>query len=142
MMELPCDGVPTLSQLDGMLGFRLSELTRRWAAGSNQVFREELALAGRAVQGTLAPVINARGKLEATLVVLRDITEEKRLEDRKDEVVSIISHELRTPLTSISGALDLVLNVLEGGVNEKQRSGRPGRAAPRVFHLQREMRTQ
>ena len=33
----------------------------------------------------------------------------------------MVSHELRTPLTSISGALDLVLNVLASDVNEKQR---------------------
>src|SRR5260370_14840532 len=55
------------------------------------------------------------------VIVLRDVTEEKRLDERKEEFVSIISHELRTPLTSISGALDLVLNVLGGSINERQR---------------------
>ena len=55
------------------------------------------------------------------VVVLRDITEQKQLEERKDEFVSMVSHELRTPLTSISGALDLVLNYLAGEINEKQK---------------------
>ncbi len=37
-----------------------------------------------------------------------DITEQKRLEQIKDEFVSTVSHELRTPLTSIKGALGLI----------------------------------
>ncbi|MES2643559.1 MAG: ATP-binding protein [Myxococcota bacterium] len=46
------------------------------------------------------------------LAIVRDITERKRGDRRKDEFISIVSHELRTPLTSIRGALGLI----EGGV--------------------------
>ncbi|WP_241434465.1 CHASE domain-containing protein [Sulfitobacter noctilucae] len=37
-----------------------------------------------------------------------DITEQKRLDQIKNEFVSTVSHELRTPLTSIKGALGLL----------------------------------
>jgi DNA-binding response OmpR family regulator len=65
-------------------------------------------------------VVDSRNTFRGVCVVLRDITEQKQLEERKEEFVSIVSHELRTPLTSISGALDLVLNFLAGDINEKQ----------------------
>lgn len=42
------------------------------------------------------------------LLVIRDITERKKIEQMKNEFVSMVSHELRTPLTSIRGALGLV----------------------------------
>ncbi|MBL7007353.1 MAG: PAS domain-containing protein [Spirochaetia bacterium] len=38
-----------------------------------------------------------------SLVLIRDVTEMRRLERLKDEFVSNVSHELRTPLTVISG---------------------------------------
>jgi PAS domain S-box-containing protein len=39
---------------------------------------------------------------------INDITDQKELEQAKNEFVSTVSHELRTPLTSIKGALGLI----------------------------------
>jgi len=54
----------------------------------------------------------------ARLVVIRDITERKRIERMKDEFVSTISHELRTPVTSIVGSLGLLVGQAAGTLPE------------------------
>ncbi len=110
----------TAKHLQETLGFYPFELVRGWEYGGSQVLREELRIFDRAVHSTVTPVSDGRGSLKGVAVVLRDITEQKQMDERKEEFVSIISHELRTPLTSISGALDLVLNFLAGEINEKQ----------------------
>lgn len=48
-----------------------------------------------------------------------DIGERKRLEERKDEFISIASHELKTPLTSIKGYTQ-ILERLVSGIGNKQ----------------------
>ncbi|MDQ3265542.1 MAG: response regulator [Myxococcota bacterium] len=110
----------TTRHLQETLGFYPFELVRGWEYGGSQVLREELKIFDKTLQSTVTPVFDGGGALRGVCVVLRDITEQKLLEERKDEFVSIVSHELRTPLTSISGALDLVLNFLAGDINDKQ----------------------
>lgn len=48
--------------------------------------------------------------------IIQDITERRRIEQMKNQFVSMVSHELRTPLTSISGSLALVTGGVLGQV--------------------------
>ena len=48
------------------------------------------------------------------IIMLHDLTEEKRAEKLKSEFVSAVSHELRTPLTSIRGVLGLIIGGVGG----------------------------
>ena len=43
------------------------------------------------------------------VLVLRDITREKKIDQMKSELVSTVSHELRTPITSIQGFSEILL---------------------------------
>lgn len=54
---------------------------------------------------------------EETSIILRDITQEKKVDQMKTDFVSNVSHELRTPLTSIKGAVELVLGGSEGEIH-------------------------
>ena len=42
------------------------------------------------------------------IVILRDITKQKTLEEERDEFISVVSHELRTPITIAEGSLSNV----------------------------------
>ena len=57
----------------------------------------------------------------ARLVSLRDISDRKRKERQKDELLSKIAHELRTPLTSIRGSVTLLLSQALGALTGEQR---------------------
>ncbi|MBK8973868.1 MAG: CHASE domain-containing protein [Hahellaceae bacterium] len=59
------------------------------------------------------------GNQTVFLGVMRDLTEQKRVERLKSEFISTVSHELRTPLTAIKGALSLVAGGVAGALPDK-----------------------
>ncbi len=65
---------------------------------------------------SIAPVHLGYGKTDklSYVIVLRDISHEKSLEEERDEFISVVSHELRTPITiaegNISNAQYIVTN--------------------------------
>ncbi|KKU44029.1 MAG: PAS/PAC sensor hybrid histidine kinase [Berkelbacteria bacterium GW2011_GWA2_46_7] len=62
---------------------------------------------------------NRSGVFEQAVLVGRDISHKKSLEQKKNEFISIATHELRTPLTAIKGYLNL-LERKSSNLNEKQ----------------------
>jgi PAS domain S-box-containing protein len=57
----------------------------------------------RVLSVTASPFRKGDGERDGTVVVIRDITEERRAEQMEEEFLSLLSHELRAPLTVISG---------------------------------------
>ncbi len=47
----------------------------------------------------------AAGSADGYVLILRDITKAKSLEEERDEFISVVSHELRTPITIVEGTL-------------------------------------
>lgn len=45
------------------------------------------------------------GAEDGHIVIMRDITKSKSLEEERDEFISVVSHELRTPITVVEGSL-------------------------------------
>lgn len=62
-------------------------------------------------------VNDEEGNLFAVASIIRDITEEKKIEKLKNELIANVSHELRTPLTSITNSIYLLEM---GSLSEKQ----------------------
>jgi two-component system phosphate regulon sensor histidine kinase PhoR len=67
----------------------------------------------RILAGTAVTIRDTAGAQQGTVLVLRDITELKRLEEIRMEFVLNVSHELRTPLTAIRGYAE---TLLDGGL--------------------------
>jgi|WetSurMetagenome_2_1015567.scaffolds.fasta_scaffold00606_16 signal transduction histidine kinase len=55
------------------------------------------------------------------VVVMEDITEQKKLDKMRTEIISITSHQLRTPSTIIKGNLEMVLGGDFGKINKQQK---------------------
>ncbi len=50
------------------------------------------------------------------IVIMRDITKQKSLEEERDEFISVVSHELRTPITIAEGTISNVAVLMERGI--------------------------
>lgn len=59
------------------------------------------------VEVSASPMSDSRG-VRGVVVVFRDITRRREVDQLKNEFVSMVSHELRTPLTAIRGSLGLL----------------------------------
>jgi len=75
---------------------------------------QEATMGDRSFHVMATPVtISGPGKNDeviGSVILLEDITEEKRLEQSKDAFLAIAAHEMRTPLTVIRGNTELLLD--------------------------------
>ena len=69
------------------------------------------------------------GQGTRTTLVVRDLTEQLRIDRMRDEFVATVSHELRTPLTSVLGAIGLLTSGAAGAL--------PAQAIPLAAAVQR-----
>ncbi|MYL27393.1 MULTISPECIES: PAS domain S-box protein [Halomonadaceae] len=125
LLELPTDAIGS------RLSSRLPELTERLATEeaapceerSNESllarWNTSLAIPGKASTPLELSLSRTHGQydpLHRWVLVARDLTENQRNEQLKNEFVSTISHELRTPLAAISGSLRLITGGAVGEV--------------------------
>lgn len=85
--------------------------------GAIQVFREgkELFFLPHAI-----PMLDEGRRLYGVTVVLADVTELRRLDESKSDLLATVSHELKTRLTSVRMAVHLLLDDKVGPVNGRQ----------------------
>lgn len=106
--EMPVQSLPTV------LAFSASQLEARQQALASMASFGPVELEVTHADGHKIPVLlsevlfqNATGTAQVWSII-QDITERRRIDQMKNQFVSMVSHELRTPLTAISGALGLL----------------------------------
>lgn len=67
----------------------------------------------------VAPVLDGGMNLRYVVLIERDVTQEKKLEQAKDTFLSIASHELQTPLTAIHWHVEMLKSRDFGELNGK-----------------------
>ena len=55
------------------------------------------------------PLLSEDGLLWGAVHIAQDVTEQKKMENLKDEMISSVSHEMRTPLTAMLGFIEYLL---------------------------------
>lgn len=67
-----------------------------------------VSLGARTVLLHCTPLLDADERIEGTVVLLADVTEQRRLEDAQRRFVADASHEMRTPIAALKGILELL----------------------------------
>lgn len=78
---------------------------------------------GRIFEFSLVPLQSDDGSVRGTVVVGRDVTEERRLQQMREEFYSILTHDLKTPLASILGFGELLATGELGELTREQQDG-------------------
>jgi signal transduction histidine kinase len=71
-------------------------------------------------QALATALVSEQEATHGAVVVLRDTTRQKELDEAKSNFISVLSHELRTPLTTIQGYVELILSGGAGDVTPGQ----------------------
>ncbi|HEY0245391.1 MAG TPA: PAS domain-containing sensor histidine kinase [Mucilaginibacter sp.] len=67
----------------------------------------------RIVRAKGKAIFDAEGNASRLSGILQDVTEEYRLQQRKDEFISVASHELKTPITSINASMQILQRLIK-----------------------------
>jgi signal transduction histidine kinase len=115
-----------------MLGYVVPEYADATAEAIRQVFETGSSgyleipvynrLGQRAWYGTHLGPLRRDGQVMEVMLVARDVTEQRKIAEIKDNLIRDVSHELRTPLAKVQMSLELLAEMLEDEELDRQRA--------------------
>jgi PAS domain S-box-containing protein len=112
----PADQLVEIDRVREMIDQALTTESEKPVEVVEEIDLDDQVLAARAV-----PFCDRVGRTLGTVTVLHDITTAKKMDQMKNDFVSMVSHEIRSPLNSVLMQLKVVLDGLAGDLTEKQR---------------------
>lgn len=85
------------------------------------VLTDEETADARHTRITRYPLKDADERYQGFVAVIRDITQEKEMDQMKNDFFSMVTHELKTPLTPIEGYVKLMVKERAGPVTDQQK---------------------
>ncbi|TKI55870.1 cell wall metabolism sensor histidine kinase WalK [Brevibacillus antibioticus] len=76
---------------------------------TGQEVTEDIPVQGRIWSVVMVP-LNDRDQIRGAVAVLRDITQERKLDKMRNDFVANVSHELRTPLSMLQGYSEAIVD--------------------------------
>ncbi|MEH2237171.1 response regulator [Nostoc sp.] len=101
---------------------KIADLVKQTHKQSREIFTAEINLAADRVGQALATTIFKEASKDqaamwlGSVILIRDVTAEKEIDQMKTDFISTVSHELRTPLTSVLGFASIIQEKLETDV--------------------------
>lgn len=95
LSRMQCKESPSQAEADG---------STHW---SDSLDLERMTAQGQVFRARAAPLTHPNGGVTNWMVVLRDLTNERRAEREREQWLSFMSHDIRTPQINILGLLDL-----------------------------------
>ncbi len=98
----------------------MAELLER-AVADEKEHTGELSIQGRYYVVIVSPLYTHDQKsVRGAVAVIRDMTEERRLDKLRIDFVANVSHELRTPIAMLQGYSEAIIDDIAGSEEEKQ----------------------
>jgi signal transduction histidine kinase len=103
----------------GQVGYVLGQLIEN----SINIHRTKVALdqkPDKIFERVITPVVGEDESISGWLIVFRDLTEEIRLSQLREDLTQMLVHDLRSPMVTIQGGLDLVEGMIVSGESQEE----------------------
>jgi PAS domain S-box-containing protein len=124
MLGMPADGMISFNDLSGKVkgSVDISQALSYYVNTGTPLNIQEVLIDDKFFRLFMSPVRDITDKIFiGAVVIMEDITEQKKLDKMRTEIVSITSHQLRTPSTIIKGNLEMLANPQVGELNGSQK---------------------